>query len=1056
MVAQVNIQEGNAITSMTWSCEKFKMEDNEDDELNEASPPRTNVLAVSFIDGNVYIMKNYDDIFPIIIRTGLVNVKIEWSNNGDILAIVGHKIVSNQNGIFSYLNIIQFYSVTGILRLIHPIDYTSHPITALTWGHSDKRLFIATGPVLHIAWVTKRIASLQLLSRLSVFRSLYNEEAIDCLPIPLRLKNSISSLFGQTIQCYLPDLKKLKDFVTCPPKGNIRLHCTMIRHDDDLVTGTTSYILYLEYLGGLVPILKGKRASKLKPEFVIFNPQVNELPIEFDSSSISTNYNTNGQTSLSSTPQHYNYLIPSSPYSTSSDSENEGCNNLNNQTPTRMRRRRRRFRNFRSRYNNNSNGSSDSSSSGPSSLVYPDEMPEQEKLVLVTSNIWGTKFKILSLVEWLPSQLGSINYRTSLLHLQPRQMSLMIKELGGMRLDNEFFEILSNSNFENNNNNINNNYISSDSEDEMAMSERFDDAVPIAPITPRKHIGSYQTQSIIVSPENRTTIQIRNNFSNNSSSITTNRLIPSFTEEFLTLHLNDSNVISMEITRDQSTSSSAHHQQPHRYQQHQEPVQSSISTQTSFQSISELLNSLSFEKNTPTIISPVEQPQKSLGEQIEEFNQMVKKFASELPCTSHNSFNYNHLTNKHESSSHSPVILNSHLNFGDNSLSYQTISPNVSPPKSLRHKIMKKESPRKASISCLETDFPRNCDTMTSNKNQSWFGSITNPSPVHNWTSNISGGLSLMTCANSTVNDPLTVDLKSGIINDLKFIDDIDGDDFDIHSRSLLLQKNKTVCHLQPSTCDFTNIKSINEASTTTTGLQPQPSQIINNFASQKRLILKASKQSHSFEMGDTPHHHCSKEISRKFHSFDEEDDSINDSSYCTCKDDVHQTNRENNLIQNNSKCSYHIKNSSINNSAKERTFNKSIANSNYHRNCSEPLAVPQTPIRSYPRYKNTGLKERIYETQDASSSPQHPFVVCGNQHRNSLPQAILSNSILSNSSINSINSIYNTTNGLSSSSFNRSLPASPLSGNDKPRRKAHGKGLLYSPMMLRKVVKQK
>lgn len=58
---------------------------------------------------------------------------------------------------------------------------------------------------------------------------------------------------------------------------SIRLHCTMIRHDEDsnVTSGGTCYTLYLEYLGGLVPLLKGKRTSKIRPEFVIFDPQVN-------------------------------------------------------------------------------------------------------------------------------------------------------------------------------------------------------------------------------------------------------------------------------------------------------------------------------------------------------------------------------------------------------------------------------------------------------------------------------------------------------------------------------------------------------------------------------------------------------------------------------------------------------------------------------------------------------------------------------------------------------------------------------------------------------------
>lgn len=49
----------------------------------------------------------------------------------------------------------------------------------------------------------------------------------------------------------------------------------MIRHDDDSnLSSGTCYTLYLEYLGGLVPLLKGKRTSKIRPEFVIFDPQV--------------------------------------------------------------------------------------------------------------------------------------------------------------------------------------------------------------------------------------------------------------------------------------------------------------------------------------------------------------------------------------------------------------------------------------------------------------------------------------------------------------------------------------------------------------------------------------------------------------------------------------------------------------------------------------------------------------------------------------------------------------------------------------------------------------
>jgi hypothetical protein len=59
-----------------------------------------------------------------------------------------------------------------------------------------------------------------------------------------------------------------------------------------------------------------------------------------------------------------------------------------------------------------------------------DSLPEHIKLVEVTSNIWGTKFKIHGLAKsTLPSNLGQVTYKTSLLHLQPRQMTLVITEL---------------------------------------------------------------------------------------------------------------------------------------------------------------------------------------------------------------------------------------------------------------------------------------------------------------------------------------------------------------------------------------------------------------------------------------------------------------------------------------------------------------------------------------------------------------------------------------------------------------------------------------------------
>lgn len=121
--------------------------------------------------------------------------------------------------------------------------------------------------------MSRRIASLQLLCRLKIQQSLLIEEHLNELPLPLKLKNNIGNLFAQTIRCGIPDMKHLRDFVSRPPQ-NGRLHCTIIRHDEDANQSSgTCYTLYLEFLGGLIPLLKGKRTSKIRPEFVIFDPQ---------------------------------------------------------------------------------------------------------------------------------------------------------------------------------------------------------------------------------------------------------------------------------------------------------------------------------------------------------------------------------------------------------------------------------------------------------------------------------------------------------------------------------------------------------------------------------------------------------------------------------------------------------------------------------------------------------------------------------------------------------------------------------------------------------------
>ncbi|XP_023034582.1 tubby-related protein 4 isoform X2 [Drosophila willistoni] len=443
MVSQVQLSNDVPITSMAWSCEKFKMEEGEETEPGVTNAAkRSFVLAVSFQNGFIYLIKSFDDVSPAHINTclnGALGMVMEWSNSRELLAVAGTQRTGmdhhhlngdpppnsssssngNTNGNTnnsSYNNMVKFYTETGMCLYQAHIPCSNATVSAITWGHNDKRLFIATGTQVHIAWVSRRVASLQLLCRLEIQASVGSETLLPLLPLPSRIKSLIGNLFAQTIRCCVPDLKSLRDFVSRPPLCSTRLHCTMIRHDDDSnLSSGTCYTLYLEYLGGLVPLLKGKRTSKIRPEFVIFDPQVNDAPLYYQ-------YSGEGKSSSGSSQST---TTGNSGRTDSSDSDFEERSRFGSPRTPRKKRVRPKRRNQGGDRMNSSAGDPDSLDE----LAYVDTLPEEVKLVEVTSNIWGTKFKIHGLAKTVPANLGQVTYKTSLLHLQPRQMTLVITEL---------------------------------------------------------------------------------------------------------------------------------------------------------------------------------------------------------------------------------------------------------------------------------------------------------------------------------------------------------------------------------------------------------------------------------------------------------------------------------------------------------------------------------------------------------------------------------------------------------------------------------------------------
>lgn len=76
---------------------------------------RNFVLAVSLKSGVILLMKNFDDVSPVQLRTGLLGVCMEWSNSRELLAVAGTRANTSGADMDSCTNVLLFYSDTGSL-----------------------------------------------------------------------------------------------------------------------------------------------------------------------------------------------------------------------------------------------------------------------------------------------------------------------------------------------------------------------------------------------------------------------------------------------------------------------------------------------------------------------------------------------------------------------------------------------------------------------------------------------------------------------------------------------------------------------------------------------------------------------------------------------------------------------------------------------------------------------------------------------------------------------------------------------------------------------------
>ncbi len=86
------------------------------------------------------------------------------------------------------------------IGLISVLFSPQRPLSALTWGHNDQRLFVACGSILHVAWVEKGVAPLQVLCREVIVGLVSDEKNVNKLPLPGRLKTYVTERSSVTIK----------------------------------------------------------------------------------------------------------------------------------------------------------------------------------------------------------------------------------------------------------------------------------------------------------------------------------------------------------------------------------------------------------------------------------------------------------------------------------------------------------------------------------------------------------------------------------------------------------------------------------------------------------------------------------------------------------------------------------------------------------------------------------------------------------------------------------------------------------------------------------------
>lgn len=345
----------------------------EDEEVvRMVSPPNDERMAVLVKSGIVFILHSFDQVEPYIFEDVAVSM-IDWTSDGKYLAAI------TSHG--------EIHILDDQARLIHR-DCLHVPcgrkVTAFTWAHEGRALIVAVGGTIHVARVFPRVPSLYRLLSLKVWKLIGGDGSkLESLAIPTAEKDTIRELDHHMIRCEIPPISQVHQFVSS--LSDSRSYCTIKWN----VTGGRSFSLCIEHMGGLVPLLLGRLVSRVKPRFDInMHPSLSEH----------------------CSPPHPSPLV--SPHGAFSRVEDTMASPLSSLSPpgraSLWRRSTRRLRSLISRR-----------------VTRPLSTP----LAHVSSNLSCTNFKVTTTLDNTPTLIANVTYKTSVLHLQPRQMTVKLTDI---------------------------------------------------------------------------------------------------------------------------------------------------------------------------------------------------------------------------------------------------------------------------------------------------------------------------------------------------------------------------------------------------------------------------------------------------------------------------------------------------------------------------------------------------------------------------------------------------------------------------------------------------